>query len=180
MVLDMYFQTFDEAVSGLSSQSGSSRDIVSESRTISLMRDVSASENAGAIVVPSSFSGDLRHGRKVILGKGTKTRVIWFPQQFRKDLAPLLQGRKPEDKLIIHTEDYIRTKLRNLKTKLNIKCRLSPHELRRFYARQVYSKTKDIYLVKDLLGHASINTTMHYLKISVSSISRRMSRIVDW
>ncbi|MBR4121619.1 MAG: hypothetical protein IKT95_07695, partial [Spirochaetales bacterium] len=59
MVQDMYFQTFDEAVTWLSSQGGSSRDIVSESRTISLMRDVSASENAGAIVVPSSFSGDL-------------------------------------------------------------------------------------------------------------------------
>ena len=124
--------------------------------------------------------GDLRQGRKVILGKGTKTRVIWFPQQFRKDLAPLLQGRKPEDRLIVFTEDYIRTKLRKLKTELNIKCRLSPHELRRFYARQVYSKTKDIYLVKDLLGHASIKTTMQYLRISVSSISRRMSRIVDW
>ena len=123
--------------------------------------------------------GDIRYGRKEILGKGTKTRTIWFPKRFRIEVLQLLKYKDRSDPVVCFTEDYIRTKLRNLQAKLGIKGHLSPHEFRRFYARQIYSKTKDIHLVKDLLGHASIKTTMHYLKISISSISRRMSLLVD-
>lgn len=124
--------------------------------------------------------GDLRQSRKTIIGKGTKSRVIWFPQRYRSDILPLLKGRKDTDRIITHTDDYIRTKLRLLQKTLRIKCHLSPHEFRRYYARQVYAKTKDIYLVKDLLGHSSIKTTTRYLRINISSISRRLSRIIDW
>ena len=52
--------------------------------------------------------------------------------------------------------------------------------MKRLVISKKYSRTKDIYLVRDLLGHSSIKTTMHYLKISVSSISRRISQIVNW
>ena len=79
-----------------------------------------------------------------------------------------------------HDDSYVRVKMKELKKKLNLKGKLTPHELRRFYAREVYNKTKDIYLVKDLLGHASIKTTMEYLKISVAGVSKRMGKIVDW
>ncbi len=37
------------------------------------------------------------------------------------------------------------------------------HSLRHFRALEVYKKTKDILLVKHLLGHKSVNTTMIYL-----------------
>lgn len=124
--------------------------------------------------------GDLKLSRKVILGKGTKTRVIWFPQLYRQEILPLLHGHKDDEPLVIHSADYIRTKLRKVQKRLRIRCHLSPHEFRRFYARQVYAKTKDVYLVKDLLGHRNIETTMKYLRISVANVSRRMSRIVDW
>ncbi len=124
--------------------------------------------------------GDLRQGRKTIIGKGTKSRVIWFPIKYRQEMLPMLQGKSKNDPLVSYSEDYIREKLRKLQKQLGIKCHLTPHEFRRFYARQVYSRTKDIYLVRDLLGHSSIKTTMHYLKISASNISKRMSHIVDW
>lgn len=124
--------------------------------------------------------GDLKGCRKTILGKGTKTRVIWFPLSMRKEIMPLLKGKKDSDKIVCHDEGYIRKKLRDLQKQLKIKVKLSPHEFRRFYAREVYSKTKDVYLVKDLLGHSSVQTTMRYLRINISSISRRMSKLVDW
>ena len=124
--------------------------------------------------------GDLKSCRKTILGKGTKTRVIWFPLGMRKEILPMLKGKADNEKLVKHDEGYIRSKLRRLRKKLKIKANLSPHEFRRFYAREVYNKTKDVYLVKDLLGHSSVQTTMRYLRINVSSISRRMSRLIDW
>lgn len=124
--------------------------------------------------------GDLKLTRKVIMGKGTKTRVIWFPLKFRKEIQPFIQGHKDKEPVVHYGASYIRSKLQRLQKKLHIKCRLSPHEFRRFYARQIYKKTRDVYLVKDLLGHASTRTTMRYLRVSVSSVSLRMSRLVDW
>ena len=63
-VQDMYFQTFGEALAWLMGQGGgASRDLIQsdipENQTIYLMRDVSLSENAGAIEVPASFAGSL-------------------------------------------------------------------------------------------------------------------------
>lgn len=124
--------------------------------------------------------GDLRLSKKVIVGKGGKTRVVWFPLNFRKEVLPLLAGLRDSDPVVRHKDNYIRTKLMRLKTELHLNCTMSPHEFRRFYARQVYARTKDVHLVKDLLGHANIATTMKYLRTSVSNVSRRMSRIVDW
>lgn len=123
---------------------------------------------------------DLRKSNKVIIGKGTKTRVIWFPSRMRKDLNRFLADMNPDDYIVRHDDGYIRNKLRFLKGKLGIRCKLSPHEFRRFFAREVYKKAKDVQLVKDLLGHSSVKTTMRYLKVDVSSVSRRISRLVDW
>ena len=124
--------------------------------------------------------GDLRKSNKVIIGKGVKTRVIWFPSLMRKEIAPMLKNFKSDDCIIQHDDGYIRNKLRFLKTKLKIKCKLSPHEFRRYYARRIYRKVKDIQLVKDLLGHSSVNTTMRYLKVDITNVSRKISKLVDW
>ena len=123
---------------------------------------------------------DLNKPNKIIIGKGTKTRVIWFPSLMRKEIAPILKGFKGEEYIVQHDDGYIRNKLRFLKTKLKIRCKLSPHEFRRYYARRIYRKVKDIQLVKDLLGHSSVNTTMRYLKVDVANVSRKISKLVDW
>ena len=105
---------------------------------------------------------DLKSAKKVIIGKGTKTRMVWFPYCFRKDIAPLLKEFELEDYVVKHDDSYIRKKLKIVQVKLKIKGRLSPHEFRRFYARKIYARTKDVQLVKDLLGHSSIKTTLRY------------------
>lgn len=45
-----------------------------------------------------------------------------------------------------------------------IRARYSAHDLRHFYAVQEYRKDKDIYRLKTLLGHASIQVTENYLR----------------
>lgn len=123
---------------------------------------------------------DLKRPNKTIIGKGVKTRVIWFPNQMRKELSPMMKDFGGDEYILRHDDGYIRNKLRFLRDKLKIKCKLSPHEFRRFYAREVYKRTKNVQLVKDLLGHSSVKTTMRYLKVDVTNISRKMSRLVDW
>ena len=42
---------------------------------------------------------------------------------------------------------------------------ITPHKLRSTFATHLYRQTDDIYLVKDALGHKSVNTTTRYADI---------------
>jgi len=58
--------------------------------------------------------------------------------------------------------------LKDLKSAM-IKCnidreRFSTHSFRRMYARRVWDTFRDIYLLKELLGHSDINTSARYLR----------------
>lgn len=53
---------------------------------------------------------------------------------------------------------------KRLKKELNIDI-LSPHKLKHYYATNIYNKSLDICLVKELLGHKSITMTQIYLDI---------------
>lgn len=45
---------------------------------------------------------------------------------------------------------------------------LDPHDLRRSYGRIIYETTRDIILVRDLLGHADVKTTMRYIGLDLN------------
>ena len=48
-----------------------------------------------------------------------------------------------------------------------MKQRISPHKLRSTFATNLYQETGDIYLVADVLGHSSVDTTRkHYAEMS--------------
>ena len=57
---------------------------------------------------------------------------------------------------------------------------MHPHAFRAFFARHVYEKCKDLQFLQKLMGHASVKTTMRYLRKSSTGMRRRISRIVDW
>ncbi len=63
------------------------------------------------------------------------------------------------------TQNTVRQFFKHLKENCNIDI-LSPHKLRHYYATSIYNKSLDIYLVKDLLGHKSIQMTQIYLDIN--------------
>lgn len=52
---------------------------------------------------------------------------------------------------------------------------VTPHTLRRTCATTIYNKTGDIYLTANILGHASINSTVRYARVS----DRTTQRAVD-
>ena len=55
-----------------------------------------------------------------------------------------------------------------------LKPKLSPHKLRSTYATNLYQETGDIYLVADVLGHSSVDTTRkHYA--DMTDARRRMA-----
>ena len=44
--------------------------------------------------------------------------------------------------------------------------KLATHSLRKSFAQRVYNKSRDIYLVQELLGHRNISTTQKYLGVN--------------
>ena len=119
----------------------------------------------------------IRQGHVDIIGKGNKIRRVWFSSNLRKEL----EGKMAEGNLINHNQRFIRAKLHRLAEKYGIpKKPMHPHAFRAFFARRVYEKCKDLQFLQKLMGHASVKTTMRYLRKSSTGMKRRISRIVDW
>ena len=49
-----------------------------------------------------------------------------------------------------------------------VKEHFTPHSCRHFFALQVYLQKKDLILVKELLGHRSLNATEVYLRLAAA------------
>ena len=121
---------------------------------------------------------DIRIGYADVCGKGTKYRRVWFPSKLRHEV---LSEYHEEGYLLPYSDGVIRKRLHTFAKKYKLpKEPLHPHEFRAFYARHVYEKCKDLKFLQDLLGHASVQTTMRYLRKTSKGISRRISQIVKW
>ena len=119
----------------------------------------------------------VRQGYIDIIGKGSKVRRIWFSSSLRTEL----EGKMDEGFIIRHDQRYVRAYLHRLAERYHLPKRpLHPHAFRAFFARRVYEKAKDLQLLQRLLGHASIKTTMRYLRKSSKGMRRRISQIVTW
>lgn len=62
-------------------------------------------------------------------------------------------------------------------SKAGLNGKLATHSLRKSFAQRIYDATDDIYLVQELLGHKSIETTKKYLGISYQKMQRAVSLI---
>lgn len=121
---------------------------------------------------------DLKKGYVDVCGKGTKYRRIWFPSQLRQEV---LSKYRDQGYILPYSDGVIRKRLHSFAKKYGIpKEVLHPHEFRAFYARNVYDKCKDLKFLQDLLGHASVQTTMRYLRKTSKGVGRRISKIVTW
>lgn len=55
--------------------------------------------------------------------------------------------------------------------------KLATHSLRKSFAQRVYDGTGDIYIVQELLGHKSIETTKKYLGVSYAKMQEAVENI---
>ncbi len=92
-----------------------------------------------------------------------KDTALPFVQQL--DRGPV-QGQK------VGTLDYqaLSKTFGRLKHRLGITRKLTPHDLRRTTARQVYAITHDLRTVQALLGHAELSTTLWYLQDNLQTV----------
>lgn len=120
---------------------------------------------------------DFENNAFIVTRKGGNQVVLYFSPEVADALADYIEERKKTEALPGH-EDALFLSLQkkritqravqNLVKKYAsfaapLKPKISPHKLRSTYATNLYNETGDIYLVADVLGHSSVDTTRkHY------------------
>ena len=114
--------------------------------------------------------------------------VLYFPPEVAEALAEYMLEREKietlpghEDALFLSLQKRRITQraVQNIVKKYAsvaapLKPRISPHKLRSTFATNLYNSTGDIYLVADVLGHSSVDTTRkHYA--DMTDARRRMA-----
>ena len=131
---------------------------------------------------------DLENNAFLITRKGGNQVVLYFPPEVAEALGEYMAERENvealpghEDALFLSMQKRRITQraVQNLVKKYAavaapLKPRISPHKLRSTFATNLYNKTGDIYLVADVLGHSSVDTTRkHYA--DMTDARRRMA-----
>ena len=120
---------------------------------------------------------DLENNAFLVTRKGGNQVVLYFPPEVADALVEYMEEREKteaipghEDALFLSLQRRRITQraVQNLVKKYAaiaapLKSKISPHKLRSTYATNLYHETGDIYLVADVLGHTSVDTTRkHY------------------
>lgn len=131
---------------------------------------------------------DMEDNAFLVTRKGGNQAVLYFPPEVAEALADYLEEREKIEALPGHEEALFlslqkrritQRAVQNLVKKYAavaapLKPRISPHKLRSTFATNLYNQTGDIYLVADVLGHSSVDTTRkHYA--DMTDARRRMA-----
>ena len=131
---------------------------------------------------------DMENNAFLVTRKGGNQVILYFPPEVADALADYLEERAQiepqpghEDALFLSLQKKRITQraVQNLVKKYAaiaapLKPKISPHKLRSTYATNLYHETGDIYLVADVLGHTSVDTTRkHYA--DMTDARRRMA-----
>lgn len=124
----------------------------------------------------------------LVTRKGGNQVVLYFPPEVADALAEYVEERKQIEAVPGH-ENALFLSLQRKRISQRavqklvkkyaavaapLKPKISPHKLRSTYATNLYHETGDIYLVADVLGHTSVDTTRkHYA--DMTDARRRMA-----
>ncbi len=131
---------------------------------------------------------DMENNAFLVTRKGGNQVVLYFPPEVADALAEYMEERKQIEPLPGHEDALFLSLQRRRITQRAIqklvkkyaavaaplKPKISPHKLRSTFATNLYNATGDIYLVADVLGHSSVDTTRkHYA--DMTDARRRMA-----
>ena len=117
---------------------------------------------------------DSKNMKIMVIGKGNKERITLLPEitlmYLRKYVKEegikekeeyLFKGKKKRE--FIH-EGSISRSLKEIVCKLKLEKEISMHSLRRSFATHLLRNNQKIEIVKELMGHNSLTTTMGYVE----------------
>lgn len=114
----------------------------------------------------------------IVQGKGDKQRHVYFDARAKLHLLRYIKSRQDTNPALFVTLSSphkrlkiggVELRLRNLGRKLDLP-RVHPHKFRRTLATNAIDKGMPIEQVQKLLGHAKIDTTMHYALVNQNNV----------
>ena len=123
---------------------------------------------------------DFNENTITVVEKGKKKRQIMFGDNMKEMLKAWIKDRKTyfkeieTDALFVSqfkkriTTDMVRVLIKKYTDGVTTK-HITPHKLRASCAVNIYDQTKDIMLVRDMLGHENVETTMRYTRAAEES-----------
>ena len=121
---------------------------------------------------------NLQEREFIVTGKGNKQRPVYFDARAKLHLAEYLETRADNNSALFVSLDSkarritvggMELRLRNLGKKVGVS-RVHPHKFRRTLATHAIDKGMPIEQVQKLLGHAKIDTTMHYAMVNQNNV----------
>ncbi len=121
---------------------------------------------------------NLQERECIVTGKGNKQRPVYFDARAKLHLAEYLETRADNNSALFVslgskarriTVGGMELRLRNLGKKVGVS-RVHPHKFRRTLATHAIDKGMPIEQVQKLLGHAKIDTTMHYAMVNQNNV----------
>ena len=118
---------------------------------------------------------------KVKAGKGKKDRNIILSNRLIEHIKEYLEGREDNNPYLFNNRDtHITTRqaqriVKNAAVKAKIRKRVFCHALRSTFATHLLEAGTDIRIIQELLGHANLQTTERYTKVSTEQIKKVVS-----
>ena len=140
----------------------------------------------GELVKLNRSDVDFENRECIVLGKGNKQRRVYFDARAKIHLQKYLRSRTdsnealfvslqhPHNRLLI---SGVEIRLRELGRKLDL-CKVHPHKFRRTLATMAIDKGMPIEQVQQLLGHQSVDTTLHYAMVNQNNVKLSHRRFI--
>lgn len=121
---------------------------------------------------------NLQERECIVTGKGNKQRPVYFDARAKLHLQAYLDSRTDDCPALFVSLDAVatrlsiggvETRLRNLGKGCGVS-RVHPHKFRRTLATNAIDKGMPVEQVQKLLGHARIDTTMHYAMVNQNNV----------
>lgn len=130
---------------------------------------------------------NLQERECLVTGKGNKQRPVYFDARAKLHLAEYLQARTDQSPALFVslgatakrvTVGSMQLRLRQIGKSCGIH-RVHPHKFRRTLATHAIDKGMPIEQVQKLLGHAKIDTTMHYAMVNQNNVKASHRRYLE-
>lgn len=122
----------------------------------------------------------------VVLGKGSKERIVYFDARAKLHLQEYLDSRKDDNPALFVTlrAPYeriqiggIEHRLREMGKRLNIP-NVHPHKFRRTLATMAIDKGMPVEQLQRLLGHQRIDTTLQYAMVKQNNVKMSHKKFI--
>lgn len=131
---------------------------------------------------------DVVDGHIDFYGKGKKNRRIYFIQSYQKELLSYLNNIERKTGYIFLNKDGRIMTVKGVEKRIKHFAKeygidenvMYPHSFRHLFGKTFWDKEKDIVLLADIMGHASIETTRIYTRRTATEQMQIMNRVVTW